>query len=125
VATYLDQILAVHRARAADDDRDLHWLREQALAAPAPRGFRRAITQSDGLAVIAEIKRRSPSKGDLHADLDPAHMAARYAEGGATCLSVLTDTEFFGGSTTTSSGSRRGFDPGAAQGLHRVTPRRL
>jgi indole-3-glycerol phosphate synthase len=48
--------------------------------------------------VISEIKRRSPSKGELATDVDPAVWAQRYAEGGATCLSVLTDAEFFGGS---------------------------
>src|SRR5690606_25190457 len=82
VATYLDAILAAHRALVAADDRDLEWLREQAAAAPPTRGFRHAIVEADGLAVIAEIKRRSPSKGDLHADLDPAEVATAYVTGG-------------------------------------------
>ena len=50
------------------------------------------------MAVISEIKRRSPSKGDLFADLDPAELAQTYAAGGASCLSVLTDEAWFGGS---------------------------
>jgi indole-3-glycerol phosphate synthase len=98
VATYLDGIVLAHRIRAAADDRDLDDLRRQAGAAPPARGFATALRTADGLGVIAEVKRRSPSKGDLFADLDPAALARQYAGGGATCLSVLTDSEHFGGS---------------------------
>ena len=59
--------------------------------------FRDALTKSS-LAVIAEIKRRSPSRGTLRAALDPAETARAYERGGASCLSVLTDPERFGGS---------------------------
>ena len=110
MATYLDAILEVHRARAAADDRDLDWLVGQATAAPQPRDFRGAIVASHGLAVIAELKRRSPSKGDLNATLDPAVLAADYAQGGATCLSVLTDAEHFGGSRDDLSEARDAVD---------------
>jgi indole-3-glycerol phosphate synthase len=98
VATYLDRILERHRELAAADERPLDELLGAARRQPVTRGFRRALADTDGLAVISEIKRRSPSKGPLYADLDPATMAGQYAAGGATCLSVLTDEEFFDGS---------------------------
>ena len=65
---------------------------------PPTRGFAASLRAESTLAVIAEIKRRSPSKGDLFADLDPAAVAHEYESGGASCLSVLTDAPDFGGS---------------------------
>ena len=97
-ATYLDRILDHHRARAAADDRHVDDLVELASRLGPTRGFTAALTGRSELAVIAEIKRRSPSKGDLNIGLDPAAWAATYEAGGATCLSVLTDEEHFGGS---------------------------
>ena len=96
--TYLDDILTRHRAAASEDTRSFADLFAVATAMPPTRGFTEALRESDGLAVIAEIKRRSPSKGDLFADLDPALLAGQYRLGGAACLSVLTDVESVGGS---------------------------
>jgi indole-3-glycerol phosphate synthase len=97
-ATYLDAILDAHRATAASDTRTVDQLMVAALDMAPTRGFRAALADSERLGVISEIKRRSPSKGDLHADLDPAEMARAYERGGASCLSVLTDSPHFGGS---------------------------
>jgi len=98
VATYLDRIVARHREVAALDDRPLQPLLDAARAAAPTRGFRAALAACSHLAVISEVKRRSPSKGDLHVGLDPATLAGEYERGGASCLSVLTDVEYFGGS---------------------------
>ncbi len=98
-ATYLDRILVAHREAAAADARTLDALIERARTVDSPpRGFRAALEAAEGMAVISEIKRRSPSKGDLAPDLEPDELAGAYAAGGATCLSVLTDEKFFGGS---------------------------
>jgi indole-3-glycerol phosphate synthase len=99
VATYLDRILLAHREAAAQDRRQLTQLEGQAAAQPPTRGFRARLAAQEDLAVIAEIKRRSPSKGDLGADLVPAALASDYERGGAAALSVLTDADFFGGSS--------------------------
>jgi indole-3-glycerol phosphate synthase len=107
MATYLDGILLAHRLTAAGDARDEDELRAAIAGADPARGFARAIRDTGGLAVIAEVKRRSPSKGDLFADLDPAHLAGEYELGGATCLSVLTDEVHFGGSADDLASARR------------------
>ena len=97
-ATYLDKILESHRRSAAADGRRSGDLFAEARALPPCRDFAGAL-RGPGLSVIAEVKRRSPSKGDLAADLDPAAVALEYESGGAACLSVLTDVDHFGGSS--------------------------
>ena len=99
-ATYLDRIVAQHREAARADRRDADDLLERARARPPTRGFRSRLASASSPAVIAEVKRRSPSKGDLRADLDPAELARQYESGGAACLSVLTDSEWFAGSAS-------------------------
>lgn len=92
LATKRDEVTVLHRP----ETRDL--LRKTALDAPPTRDFAGALRRDDGrIAVIAEIKRRSPSKGDLDPDLDAAITAKDYERGGASALSVLTDRPFFGG----------------------------
>lgn len=106
--TYLDRILDHHRALASADGRSVDKLVQQAAAMEPTRGFRQALADASGLGVISEVKRRSPSKGDLFADLDPAGLAASYQAGGATCLSVLTDEDYFGGSAADLQAARQG-----------------
>ena len=96
--TYLDDIVAWHRQRAHNDMRSFSDLLSEAKSCVPTRGFAASIRDTPHLAVIAEIKRKSPSKGDLNASLNPADLALQYQRGGASCLSVLTDTDHFGGS---------------------------
>jgi indole-3-glycerol phosphate synthase len=98
----LDRILAAKAAElaAARAAVPLQVLRERAAAMPPPRDFvgaLRAKIAAGQPAVIAEIKRASPSRGVLREAFDPAGIAAAYAANGAACLSVLTDRQFFQG----------------------------
>lgn len=97
---YLEEIIAAHRSAARRDSRVLDRLIVEAQALDPTRGFAHRLRNDSqtGLAVIAEIKRRSPSKGALNPDLDPVLLATLYEEAGASCMSVLTDEDFFGGS---------------------------
>jgi len=97
--TILDEILArkaeeVREGRARVSPAEMA---ARADAAGSVRGFRSALADAQGPAVIAEMKRRSPSKGEIRPDFDPQACARAYEAGGATALSVLTDAEFFGG----------------------------
>jgi indole-3-glycerol phosphate synthase len=94
----LDDIVASVRKRLPDVVVRRRELEEAAAGAPAVRPFAAALA-GPGLSVIAEVKRRSPSVGDIAPGLDPSRLASDYAAGGAAALSVLTEPDHFGGST--------------------------
>ena len=101
--TILENIIARKHAEVAERSARVSMaeLERAARTADAPRGFAKAMLERVArkeAAIIAEIKKASPSKGVIREDFDPAAIAVSYANGGATCLSVLTDVDFFQGS---------------------------
>ena len=98
-ATVLDEILVGVRADLTERQAHRNWPSIQAAAAEAPPARAAlSVLSAPGASLIAEVKRRSPSKGELAAIADPAALARAYAAGGASAISVLTEQRRFGGS---------------------------
>jgi indole-3-glycerol phosphate synthase len=94
----LDRI--VEQKKEEVDELLRHGFTAPSIEIPPPRGFRRALLDFPGVAVIAEIKKASPSKGVISPDFEPVSIAESYQQGGAQAISVLTDEHFFQGSLT-------------------------
>ncbi len=98
--TVLDKIVATKREEiaAAIANCPIEQLRDEAAAASPPRDFLGALSEPGRVHLIAEVKKASPSKGVIREDFQPVSIAKAYADHGATCLSVLTDEQYFQGS---------------------------
>ena len=93
----LHRIVAVKHAEVRALQGRASELRGRAADAAPPRGFAAALRRPGEVRLLAEVKRRSPSAGEIRPGADPVDVAYAYREGGAAALSVLTDREFFGG----------------------------
>jgi indole-3-glycerol phosphate synthase len=95
----LDQIIAYKKGELAETKRreTLADIKARAADAGPTRGFGAALAEGDGIRLIAEVKKASPSKGVIRQDFDPVAIAQVYASAGASCLSVLTEKKYFQG----------------------------
>ena len=100
VANILDKIVAKKRKEIAESRArtPLASVQQSAAEAPSPKDFLGALQASQGIGLIAEIKKASPSKGLIREDFDPPSIAKTYTAHGASCISILTDETFFQGS---------------------------
>lgn len=99
MSTILDEIIArkIQEVARARQSVPFSELEARLSAAPVPRGFLAALRQAAAPALIAEVKKASPSAGLIRADFDPVSIALQYQSAGAACLSVLTDEHYFQG----------------------------
>ncbi|MCK4727531.1 MAG: indole-3-glycerol-phosphate synthase TrpC, partial [Desulfobacterales bacterium] len=96
----LDEIVAHKKKEIATlrEVTSLASLKRLAEAVETPRGFRQALARSSTIALIAEVKKSSPSAGLIRKDVDPVRIGKIYEDSGASAISVLTDEQFFNGS---------------------------
>lgn len=106
----LRRIVETKREEIAELRGRLSELRTRAADEPPARDFRSALEDGDTVALIAEVKRRSPGAGAIRPDLDPIDLARGYAGAGASAISVLTDAQYFGGSIRDLTAVRSGVD---------------